>query len=216
MPSSKKKRGKQKRAAACYHGSSQEAFQGGAYQRALDELLARLEVALKKVKAKRVNDSNIRMEQCFNDVYDVGNFSNDYPVLCADEAFAAYLFAWSANKFLSDYRAAQTALLLGLQIRYVIAPRARAEATEPGTRLFRKYQKKALKAFSPRGLVLCVAEQIPCACLDQHASLASANTEQPVACCSACHKEFPRDNLMTCSRCRISRYCSSECQANDW
>lgn len=37
--SSKKKRGKQRKAAACYHGSTQEAFQGE-YQRALDDHLA--------------------------------------------------------------------------------------------------------------------------------------------------------------------------------
>ncbi|KDQ50748.1 hypothetical protein JAAARDRAFT_551243 [Jaapia argillacea MUCL 33604] len=42
------------------------------------------------------------------------------------------------------------------------------------------------------------------------------NMKSMVAMCSRCNKEKKPDEVKFCSRCKIARYCSVECQRSDW
>jgi hypothetical protein len=66
-------------------------------------------------------------------------------------------------------------------------------------------EREALRFFSKR---------ISCACLDS--LYAQAKSKQKVGKCYACKKTFKRSALRVCERCRISQYCSVDCQRSMW
>jgi hypothetical protein len=65
-----------------------------------------------------------------------------------------------------------------------------------------------------RGLVLFLAKQIPCSCLDEDKK--NAKQAPKSGRCWYCNREVLRVELKKCSQCKSAVYCSKECQAADW
>mmetsp|Transcript_10574 Transcript_10574/g.23409 ORF Transcript_10574/g.23409 Transcript_10574/m.23409 type:complete len:258 (-) Transcript_10574:31-804(-) len=58
------------------------------------------------------------------------------------------------------------------------------------------------------------SKRIGCSCLTER--YAQLKTQTKIGECSYCHEEKKRVELMVCQRCRLSQYCSKECQREGW
>jgi len=78
------------------------------------------------------------------------------------------------------------------------------------------YGDPLYKTRTTRGMILFLHQQTKhsCKCLDQLAGLEKAKPRTRK--CNYCKKEGESIKLYKCSRCKISEYCSKECQTNDW
>lgn len=66
-----------------------------------------------------------------------------------------------------------------------------------------------------RSLVRFFKKRIPCACLDgQYQSAVASRPKTGV--CDNCMQRHDRKDLMDCSRCSTSQYCSRKCQGAHW
>lgn len=63
---------------------------------------------------------------------------------------------------------------------------------------------------SKPGLVRFLVGNIPCSCLDEE------NVNPAMGYCEGCERDFPKQELRKCGNCKLSTYCSKECQKNDW
>jgi hypothetical protein len=70
------------------------------------------------------------------------------------------------------------------------------------------------KMRTDRGLVLFLAEQIPCSCLDEDKK--NAKQAPRTGRCWFCNSEDIKLEMKKCSQCKSAEYCSKECQLADW
>lgn len=83
---------------------------------------------------------------------------------------------------------------------------------------YRKSIRNSQKTNSHQGLVLALAKRIPCNCLAAEQSEAKEEPN-PMTLCRTCQKpdiECPNNKLMKCGKCKAAKYCSKECQKEDW
>ena len=66
-----------------------------------------------------------------------------------------------------------------------------------------------------RDAVKFVAKRLPCICLKKLHSAVRMKVAK-VGKCTGCHKRFPRSELLVCTGCMITDYCSKECQRANW
>ena len=79
------------------------------------------------------------------------------------------------------------------------------------------FQASLLKMRSDHGLILFLAKQIPCSCLDGLEEDMKNARQAPIpGRCWYCNSEDLRVELKKCSQCKMSQYCSKECQVADW
>jgi hypothetical protein len=76
------------------------------------------------------------------------------------------------------------------------------------------FQASLGKMGTDRELVLFLAKQIPCSCLDEDKK--KAKQAPKTGCCIYCNCEVLKLELKTCSQCKMFKYCSKECQVADW
>jgi hypothetical protein len=77
-----------------------------------------------------------------------------------------------------------------------------------------EFAKLCSKLSSERQLVRHLAKRLPCRCLDE--CLAQMTKEASTNRCEFCCKRFPTNECKRCSKCRILKYCSKECQTKHW
>ena len=65
-----------------------------------------------------------------------------------------------------------------------------------------------------REVVKFFHKQNGCTCLKKRYD--RLRTQTKVGTCSFCCKEYERKKLMICNQCKISQYCSPECQQGHW
>lgn len=71
------------------------------------------------------------------------------------------------------------------------------------------------KASGKRDVLKFLSRKVECSCLKEMYS--NARRESPKSClCSYCEEVKERDQLLKCSGCMLTEYCSLECQAADW
>jgi hypothetical protein len=75
-------------------------------------------------------------------------------------------------------------------------------------------QSSMKKMGTDRGLILFLAKQIPCSCLDEDKK--NAKQAPRTGWCSYCNNENLGLELKKCSQCKSAEYCSKECQVADW
>lgn len=83
--------------------------------------------------------------------------------------------------------------------------------------LLAKYAETARvlrKTRTDRGIVLYLARQVTCKCLDA-ASRGAAVTPQ-TGKCQTCQTQLPKAQLKNCARCGMVEYCSRACQKANW
>lgn len=65
-----------------------------------------------------------------------------------------------------------------------------------------------------RSLVRFFKMRVHCSCLDE--IYVSSKSLAKMGICDGCRGRKPRKDLMTCTRCNTTQYCSSECQLSHW
>jgi len=73
-----------------------------------------------------------------------------------------------------------------------------------------RLMKDTYEARTNRGLKMLLAKKIPCACLDE--ASAAAKSEERTRKCDLCKTQGTQEEIKKCSRCKLSQYCSKECQ----
>lgn len=71
-----------------------------------------------------------------------------------------------------------------------------------------------LKASGKRDVLKFLSRKIDCSCLEE--MYRQARKTPKSLYCSYCDEVKERDQLMMCGGCRLSEYCSIECQTADW
>ena len=72
------------------------------------------------------------------------------------------------------------------------------------------------KTRTDQGIVLYLAKQVPCGCLQHYRAVKQAQALCKMEKCSGCEAQKPRTDLKRCSECKDVWYCSVECQRADW
>lgn len=71
----------------------------------------------------------------------------------------------------------------------------------------------------PHTLVSYFRNRIPCSCLDAKYKQVKSNPKMGECCyekCSLRYNKVERSSMMSCGRCRIAHYCSTQCQKAHW
>jgi hypothetical protein len=84
----------------------------------------------------------------------------------------------------------------------------------PNIQTMLEFQASLTKINTDRGLVISLAKQIPCSCLDEDKKYAKQAPK--IGRCSYCRIENLKMELKKCSQCKMVEYCSKECQVADW
>jgi hypothetical protein len=68
------------------------------------------------------------------------------------------------------------------------------------------------------GLINVLPRETPCDCMndDYDKAKKGANTTGKLGKCYNCGKNFPKETLLQCMKCKQVRYCNAECQKEDW
>jgi hypothetical protein len=152
-------------------------------------------------------------------------FATLYPHLFSTNAavpFCKHLFAFSATDFLTNECMTEdgaAAINLALFLRYVQtwSPLQRGEGTsamvEKNVGKFTRYQDRV---GNKRGVILVLAKHLPCDCFKRLKMTVKIGLGLTGAPCDACLKDYMVEELKYCARCNVTRYCSKECQKNDW
>jgi hypothetical protein len=88
------------------------------------------------------------------------------------------------------------------------------KAESPNIKTMLDFQASIRKMGTNRGLVIFLANQIPCSCLDNDKKIAKQAPK--TGRCNYCHSPDLKVELKKCSQCKISQYCSKDCQVADW
>merc|ERR1712217_505918 len=67
-----------------------------------------------------------------------------------------------------------------------------------------------------QGVVLFLAREIPCSCLDALAAQREKEPKTRKCCAYGCEVQKPKREMMLCSGCHVASYCSRECQNENW
>lgn len=128
---------------------------------------------------------------------------------------AGSVFAHAARSYeLGELAYSHAALGLALTLQYTCIPGMRGEDVSEGSQLHARKMHFLRRMESKRGLIIGIAKHIPCQCFDQRKI--EAKRMQKIYCCFGCKIQFPDEDLLLCNRCKDIRYCSKECQTNDW
>ena len=65
-----------------------------------------------------------------------------------------------------------------------------------------------------RALIRFFSKRTPCSCLDEKNEMAKSQPKK--GWCFLCNRFKEYSQLKVCSRCKLSQYCSVECQRADW
>jgi hypothetical protein len=87
-------------------------------------------------------------------------------------------------------------------------------AESPNIKTMLDLQASMLKMETNRGLIIFLAKQIPCSCLDEDKN--NAKQAPKTGKCSYCNNEDLKVELKKCSQCKLREYCSKKCQLKDW
>jgi hypothetical protein len=127
-----------------------------------------------------------------------------------DKGLVAISFAMAADWVLKrDYKMARIAAKNGLFLDLVGA--------RQDTEFTRKWAQEEKKLHSDRGLICWLCKKIPCPCLNEARREARENLPNTGPCCGpGCGMIVPKTELMKCSGCQVSEYCSRDCQKTHW
>mmetsp|Transcript_38709 Transcript_38709/g.43583 ORF Transcript_38709/g.43583 Transcript_38709/m.43583 type:complete len:118 (+) Transcript_38709:1-354(+) len=84
----------------------------------------------------------------------------------------------------------------------------------PGSENCDKWNKYNRDIHSERGIIKCLAREIPCNCMDSEK--VKAREMDKTNPCRGCHNHFHKTSLFFCSGCQSVQYCSKACQVDAW
>jgi hypothetical protein len=133
-----------------------------------------------------------------------------------DKGTVAVSFAVAADSVLKkDYNMARIAATNGLMLDSGLM--LGSSGVSPVNEAILNWAQDEKKIFSDRGLICWLKKKIPCPCLNEAMREAIENLPKSGHCgAHDCGIILPKAELLTCSGCKISEYCSRECQKTDW
>jgi hypothetical protein len=167
-----------------------------------------------------------QMSLLCQEVLEKGLSSDDTPIFMIDDCMhsfwgghfnlanndtVAVSFAMAADWVLTnDFDMARIAARNGLLLYCIICER-------PDGEFHKKWAQEEKKLQFERGLICWLKKKIPCPCLNEARRHARQNLPNTGKCMApACGMILPKTELMKCSGCKISEYCSRDCQKTDW
>ena len=101
---------------------------------------------------------------------------------------------------------AYVAALSSMKLEFRLGMMRSSELTETMRNLVENTERETHRFFSRR---------IPCQCLDERYKQLKKSTPK-MGSCDGCKETKLYKELMLCTRCHSTQYCSRECQAADW
>jgi len=194
---------------SCFHGSNLAHFKNLEYAGVMQAyFLMSSDVA------------KIRMEKA--DPFQRHNkFYDDHEYFTKQDAdFCQFVFAYCTHFYQkyfhlsATYKRDLTSLLgLGIQMRYIDQVE-KGVSTDPGSENFDKWFKYGRDIGSERGIIKCLAREIPCNCMDSQK--VKAQEMDKTNRCDGCHNHFLKTSLLYCTGCQSVQYCSKACQVDHW
>ena len=107
-------------------------------------------------------------------------------------------------------------LLKGLRVRYLQVPTEEGKDVygRDSSDCYEKYLKYTRDIMTDRGVINCLARETSCGCMNRFK--ARAKSMEKLGHCFGCMKNFPKETMMLCSRCKHVKYCSRKCQLDHW
>ena len=195
---------------SCYHGSDEEKCDVDyAFQKLLDRYEEIIPIILQPSCSA---PDRTRLEN---------NYIAENHAQIIDHDFANYLFSYCTQLYLMrdgkmdldsgniddrNMRIELTqVLLLGLRVRYdLLNQKAGNGNYGPGSTSYEKMLKYRRDVQTERGIIRCLAREIPCECMND--ALKKATAMEKVALCFGCSHEFLKRDMFYCV-CRFATYC---------
>mmetsp|Transcript_11416 Transcript_11416/g.11120 ORF Transcript_11416/g.11120 Transcript_11416/m.11120 type:complete len:214 (+) Transcript_11416:70-711(+) len=135
-----------------------------------------------------------------------------------DPTFSCFVIAHITDDYLKDknidilhlhYR-----LLLLVEMRYFYIPKHEGKDVGPESKITTNFSKYIRDIETERGIINCMAREIPCKCMEE--KRIAAKLMEKTAVCFECRQEFPKELLLRCIGCDHVQYCSNECSIKHW
>ncbi|MGK3737067.1 MAG: hypothetical protein ACI8RD_002954 [Bacillariaceae sp.] len=190
----------------CYHGSSEDNFNGD-FQDAINNFLWNHSGDILERKSA-APDHNLPTIERF--VEENGHLIT--------EEFCRHVYANCIHQYLIANNASNISLqpqqtihrlfMLATNLRY------RYIQQEVCDRDVEKISKHGRDIHTERGQARTLAKEVSCSCAGVLRK--KAKTMRKEGTCFGCHAVKDKAGLMECSKCRFARYCTKQCQGNDW
>ena len=187
----------------CMHGSNLYSFR--TVEAILDDL--KLVGSERQVSRAVIKKAKARVLKTSTRMMGAGN---EYQVITELNAMAA------CEILGGDVRAGRGYFLLSEVFKHHVLPSITTTSPEALARIMGVPRVSAIDQIdNARGFVRFVATIIPCDCLDgKHAGM--IKKKDNTVFCWNCVGETPIQNVLRCSRCKTTNYCSEACQHANW
>ena len=192
----------------CLHGSNVEnCHVPGTYNTALfKDFLEPIQGYVKTMTARKAVAKGV---EHFAELHTRDGFARSQEF--CDHVFAAAAFLFQNGEVGGCFMS----LLLAVSLKYSIIPFAKGEPVGPGSDNNNKLMRWYERLEGERDMILCLSSHLPCRCFRGEVK-AEAKQMKKLYRCKNCQKQFPPSQLQWCSGCQQVRYCSRECQQDDW
>jgi hypothetical protein len=215
----------------CLHGSpTLDQERKAAFLDAFQEYYERMQKTQRDIKTKYESSvahspGDQHRREHINDTFDFMDqfWSEPNHVRLIDADMVHFCFAFATLQALEGAMPmAKTFSLLGIYLAtwFKLGKDAFLEemigmnAESPNMQTMEDFRASMQKIGTDRGLVLFLAKQIPCSCLDEDKK--NAKQAPKTGHCNYCLRDHPKMELKKCSQCKTAVYCSKECQLADW
>ena len=187
----KKSKRQRNRSPLCYHGCTKKEFNCGAHHKILEG-------------CDKYNNK------------DFEEFINSNILCMFDPTIGNFVIAHIADDYLkrNNNDILVHRLLLLLHIRYYYIPQDEGKDVGPDSESLTYFNKYGRDIATKRGIINCMAREIPCNCMEE--KRIAAKLMEQVAVCFGCGNKFPKKQMLRCKGCDIAQYCSKECCIKDW
>jgi len=188
MGKKSKRKSDDKPPSRCYHGCTKQEFNNsGAHYKVIEDWI-RLELIDDENQSKECNkffEKNLRV--------------------MANPTFGRFLVAHIADDYLKD----KNDVYLCSRLFLLVCIRHFSITTQ-----MKKVNKYSRDIRTRRGVINCIAREIPCDCME--AKRIEAKSMDKVAMCYYCKEEFLKEKMLQCKGCNCVQYCSEECSIKAW
>jgi len=120
--------------------------------------------------------------------------------------FGRFVIAHIAEDYLkgTEQHSIRPLLFMLLHMRYDLIPRHEMKEVSPESNYIRNYRKYCREITTKRGIINCIAREIPCECVEE--KRIEAKSMEKVAMCFCCQEEFLKEKMLRCKGCDHDQY----------
>jgi len=178
MGKKSKRKNNNKPPTGCYHGCTKQEFNNsGEHYKVLEEYDRQL-----------LDFNNDGDERCI----DINKIYEKHKRVMVAPTFGNFVIARITSDYLigKDDATLRQRLWLFLSIRYFYIPRNEGKDVGPESEITKNYQKYMRDIQTERGMINCIAREIPCECMEE--KRIAAKLMDKVAMCWCCLEDFPK------------------------